>query len=194
MRQLFSAPFQCHIFLLIDGRHSVRRATLIGLCGTARQRHRRKQADFFTYLIAILRAGVFHMFCWALKQRGVRNYACVELFLPCELRATPRGCQFDSAELLCIFCGAGREVPCSQLLLVCPQMMSLHANNVLQRVRVLIGFACTLIVLAALCGHATLEWWENGAGRCMAASRPSFTARWGGVHCGVLSADVLLSS
>ncbi|KAF5217914.1 hypothetical protein ECC02_009205 [Trypanosoma cruzi] len=52
MRQLFSAPFQCRIFLLIDGRHSVRRATLIGLCGTARQRHRRKQADDFTYLIA----------------------------------------------------------------------------------------------------------------------------------------------
>ncbi|RNC41375.1 hypothetical protein TcCL_NonESM09075 [Trypanosoma cruzi] len=51
MRQLFSAPFQCRIFLLIDGRHSVRRATLIGLCGTARQRHRRKQADVFTYLI-----------------------------------------------------------------------------------------------------------------------------------------------
>ncbi|RNC42054.1 hypothetical protein TcCL_NonESM08327, partial [Trypanosoma cruzi] len=46
MRQLFTAPFQCRIFLLIDGRHSVRRATLIGLCGTARQRHRRKQADF----------------------------------------------------------------------------------------------------------------------------------------------------
>ncbi|RNC52025.1 hypothetical protein TcCL_ESM10797, partial [Trypanosoma cruzi] len=52
MRQLFSAPFQCRIFLLIDGRHSVRRATLIGLCGTARQRHRRKQADLFTYLIS----------------------------------------------------------------------------------------------------------------------------------------------
>ncbi|RNC37827.1 hypothetical protein TcCL_NonESM12990 [Trypanosoma cruzi] len=59
MRQLFSAPFQCRIFLLIDGRHSVRRATLIGLCGTARQRHRRKQADFFTYLNSILRAGIF---------------------------------------------------------------------------------------------------------------------------------------
>ncbi|KAF5216685.1 hypothetical protein ECC02_010523 [Trypanosoma cruzi] len=59
MRQLFSAPFQCRIFLLIDGRHSVRRATLIGLCGTARQRHRRKQPDFFTYLNAILRAGIF---------------------------------------------------------------------------------------------------------------------------------------
>ncbi|RNC32218.1 hypothetical protein TcCL_Unassigned05195, partial [Trypanosoma cruzi] len=59
LRQLFSAPFQCRIFLLIDGRHSVRRATLIGLCGTARQRHRRKQAEFFTYLNVILRAGVF---------------------------------------------------------------------------------------------------------------------------------------
>ncbi|RNC56215.1 hypothetical protein TcCL_ESM06268 [Trypanosoma cruzi] len=59
MRQHFSAPFQCGIFLLIDGRHSVRRATLIGLCGTACQRHRRKQADFFTYLIATLRAGIF---------------------------------------------------------------------------------------------------------------------------------------
>ncbi|ESS62134.1 hypothetical protein TCDM_10236 [Trypanosoma cruzi Dm28c] len=51
MRQLFSAPFQCRIFLLIDGRHSVRRVTLIGLCGTACQRHQTKQADFFTYLI-----------------------------------------------------------------------------------------------------------------------------------------------
>ncbi|ESS55425.1 hypothetical protein TcG_12766 [Trypanosoma cruzi] len=58
MRQLFSAPFQCRI-LLIDGRHSVRRATLIGLCGTARRRHRRKPADFFTYLNVILRAVVF---------------------------------------------------------------------------------------------------------------------------------------
>ncbi|EAN88290.1 hypothetical protein Tc00.1047053506053.60, partial [Trypanosoma cruzi] len=105
MRQLFSAPFQCRIFLLIDGRHSVRRVTLIGLCGTARQRHRRKQADFFTYLNSVLRAGVFHMFCWALKQRGVRNYACVESFLPCELRATPRGCHLYSAELLCLFAG-----------------------------------------------------------------------------------------
>ncbi|RNC52609.1 hypothetical protein TcCL_ESM10137, partial [Trypanosoma cruzi] len=63
MRQLFSAPFQCRIFLLIDGRHSVRRATLIGSCGTARQRHRRKQADFFTCLNVILRAGDFYLFC-----------------------------------------------------------------------------------------------------------------------------------
>ncbi|RNC36156.1 hypothetical protein TcCL_Unassigned00890 [Trypanosoma cruzi] len=43
-------------------------------------------------------------------------------------------------------------------------MLSLHANNVLQRVRVLIGFVCTLILFATLCGHATLEGWENGAG------------------------------
>ncbi|RNC51887.1 hypothetical protein TcCL_ESM10951 [Trypanosoma cruzi] len=63
MRQLFSAPFQCRIFLLIDGRHSVRRATLIGLCGIARQRHRRKQADFFTYLIPSCAQVLFHMFC-----------------------------------------------------------------------------------------------------------------------------------
>ncbi|RNC52108.1 hypothetical protein TcCL_ESM10705 [Trypanosoma cruzi] len=83
---------------------------------------------------------------------------------------------------------AGREIACSLLPLVCPQMLSLHANNVLQRVRVLVGFVCTLIVFATLCGHATLEWWENGAGRCMAASRPSFTARWCGAHCGVDSA------
>ncbi|RNC51441.1 hypothetical protein TcCL_ESM11439, partial [Trypanosoma cruzi] len=62
MRQLFSAPFQCRIFLLIDGRHSVRRATLIGLCGTARQRHRRKQADLFTYLISSC-AQVFFSTC-----------------------------------------------------------------------------------------------------------------------------------
>ncbi|RNC39886.1 hypothetical protein TcCL_NonESM10702 [Trypanosoma cruzi] len=46
MRQLFTAPFQCRIFLLIDGLHSVRRVILVGLCGTARQHHRRKQADF----------------------------------------------------------------------------------------------------------------------------------------------------
>ncbi|RNE99515.1 hypothetical protein TcG_12017 [Trypanosoma cruzi] len=59
MRQLFSASFQCRIFLLIDGRHSVRRVTLIGSCGTARQRHRRKQAEEFTYLNVILRAGIF---------------------------------------------------------------------------------------------------------------------------------------
>ncbi|ESS55274.1 hypothetical protein TCDM_13267 [Trypanosoma cruzi Dm28c] len=44
--QLFSAPFQCRIFLLIDGRHSVRRVTLIGLCGTARQRHRESRPTF----------------------------------------------------------------------------------------------------------------------------------------------------
>ncbi|RNC36324.1 hypothetical protein TcCL_Unassigned00708 [Trypanosoma cruzi] len=43
-------------------------------------------------------------------------------------------------------------------------MLSLHAKNVLQRVRVLIGFVCALILFATLCGHATLEWWENGAG------------------------------
>ncbi|RNC41327.1 hypothetical protein TcCL_NonESM09131 [Trypanosoma cruzi] len=57
-----------------------------------------------------------------------------------------------------------REIPCSLLLLVCPQKLSPHANNVLQRVRVLIGFVCTLILFATLCGRATLEWWENGAG------------------------------
>ncbi|RNC32974.1 hypothetical protein TcCL_Unassigned04366 [Trypanosoma cruzi] len=51
----------------------------------------------------------------------------------------------------------GREIPCSQLLLVYPQMLSLHANNVLQRMRGMIGFVCTLIVFATLCGHATLE-------------------------------------
>ncbi|RNC36383.1 retrotransposon hot spot (RHS) protein [Trypanosoma cruzi] len=43
-------------------------------------------------------------------------------------------------------------------------MLSLHANNVLQRVRVLIGFVCTLILFAALCGHARIDGWENGAG------------------------------
>ncbi|RNC56579.1 hypothetical protein TcCL_ESM05831 [Trypanosoma cruzi] len=105
MRQLFSAPFQCRIFLLIDGRHSVRRATLIGLCGTARQRHWRKQTDFFTYLIVILRALILLFYWCALKQRGIRNYVCVEFFLPCELRATPRGCHLDSAELLFLFAG-----------------------------------------------------------------------------------------
>ncbi|RNC55679.1 hypothetical protein TcCL_ESM06830 [Trypanosoma cruzi] len=72
-------------------------------------------------------------------------------------------------------------------------MLSLHANNVLQRVRVLVGFVCTLILFATLCGHATLEGWENGAGRCMAASRPSFSARWCGAHCGVNSAMRLRS-
>ncbi|KAF5218659.1 hypothetical protein ECC02_008440 [Trypanosoma cruzi] len=63
MRHIFSAPFQFRIFLLIDGRHSVRRATLIGLCGTARQRHRRKQAEFFTYLIP----------------------SCAQVFFPCSV-------------------------------------------------------------------------------------------------------------
>ncbi|RNC41011.1 hypothetical protein TcCL_NonESM09468 [Trypanosoma cruzi] len=72
-------------------------------------------------------------------------------------------------------------------------MISLHANNVLQRVRVMVGFVCTLVLFATLCGHATLEWWENGAGRCMAASRPSFTARWCGAHCGADSAMSLRS-
>ncbi|ESS54914.1 hypothetical protein TCDM_13660 [Trypanosoma cruzi Dm28c] len=57
--QLFSVSFQCRIFLLIDGRHSVRCATLIGLCGTACQRQRTRQADFFKYLNAILRALIF---------------------------------------------------------------------------------------------------------------------------------------
>ncbi|RNC51433.1 hypothetical protein TcCL_ESM11448 [Trypanosoma cruzi] len=72
-------------------------------------------------------------------------------------------------------------------------MLSLHANNVLHRVRVLIGFVCTLVLFATLCGHATLEWWENGAGRCMAASRPLFSARWCGAHCGADSAMWLRS-
>ncbi|RNF13792.1 hypothetical protein TcG_08229, partial [Trypanosoma cruzi] len=121
-------PFQCHI-LLIDGRHSVRRATLIGLRGTARQRHRRKQAEDFTYLNAVLRARIFHMFCWALKQRGVRNYACVELVLPCEPQATPRGCHFYSAELLCLFAGLTGKLhaPCY----CCCVQMPLHARTVL---------------------------------------------------------------
>ncbi|RNC40879.1 hypothetical protein TcCL_NonESM09610 [Trypanosoma cruzi] len=76
-----------------------------------------------------------------------------------------------------------REIACSLLLLVCPQKFSLHANNVLQRVRGMIGFVCALVLFATLCGHATPEWWENGAGRCMAAFRPSFSARWCGAHC-----------
>ncbi|EKG03735.1 hypothetical protein TCSYLVIO_005213, partial [Trypanosoma cruzi] len=42
MRQLFSAPFQCRYFFMIDGRHSVRCATLIGLCGIARQHRQNK--------------------------------------------------------------------------------------------------------------------------------------------------------
>ncbi|RNC35472.1 hypothetical protein TcCL_Unassigned01637 [Trypanosoma cruzi] len=71
--------------------------------------------------------------------------------------------------------------------------MPFHANDVLQRARVLIGFACALILFATLCGHAILEGWENGAGRCMAASRPLFTARWCGAHCGADSAMWLRS-
>ncbi|RNC42166.1 hypothetical protein TcCL_NonESM08198 [Trypanosoma cruzi] len=81
---------------------------------------------------------------------------------------------------------AGREIPCSLLLLVCPQMLSLHANNVLQRVRGIVGFVCTRILFATLCGHATLEWWENGAGRCMAAS-PHCPLHGGAVHTVVLT-------
>ncbi|RNC41374.1 hypothetical protein TcCL_NonESM09074 [Trypanosoma cruzi] len=30
--------------------------------------------------------------------------------------------------------------------------------------RVLIGFVCTLILFATLCGHATLEWWKMERG------------------------------
>ncbi|KAF5216066.1 hypothetical protein ECC02_011196 [Trypanosoma cruzi] len=74
MRHLFSAPFQFCIFRLIDGRHSVRRATLIGLCGIARQRHRRKQADFFTYLIPSC-AQVFFL----LVLLGTQTARCPEL-------------------------------------------------------------------------------------------------------------------
>ncbi|RNE97009.1 hypothetical protein TcG_12967 [Trypanosoma cruzi] len=76
--QPFSAPFQFRIFLLGDGRHSVRRVTLIGLCGTARQRHRREQADFFTYLNAVLRARIFsHVLLMCTQTARIRNHACV---------------------------------------------------------------------------------------------------------------------
>ncbi|RNC60692.1 hypothetical protein TcCL_ESM01684 [Trypanosoma cruzi] len=81
MRQLFSAPFQCRIFRLIDGRHSVRRATLIGLCGTARQRHRRKQADFFTYLIPSC-AQVFFLLALLGTQTSRSPELCVCGILP----------------------------------------------------------------------------------------------------------------
>ncbi|RNC53347.1 hypothetical protein TcCL_ESM09328 [Trypanosoma cruzi] len=128
------------------------------------------------------------MFCWVLKQRGIQSYACVEFFLPCELWAAPRGCHFDSAELLCLFAGLAEKFCatsyCCCVLKCCHSMRS----NVLQRVRVLIGFVCTLIPFATLCGHAKPEGRGNGAGRCLAASRPSFTARWCGAHCGVDSA------
>ncbi|RNE95402.1 hypothetical protein TcG_13418 [Trypanosoma cruzi] len=60
---------------------------------------------FHVFKCPLARTYFFHVFCWALKQRGVRNYACVEFFLPCELRATPRGCHFYSAELLYLFTG-----------------------------------------------------------------------------------------
>ncbi|RNC51969.1 hypothetical protein TcCL_ESM10859 [Trypanosoma cruzi] len=66
--------------------------------------------------------------------------------------------------------------------------LSLHANNVLHRVGGMIGVVCTLVLFASFCGYATLEWWENGAGRCMAASLPLFTARWCSAHCAVGSA------
>ncbi|RNC32048.1 hypothetical protein TcCL_Unassigned05382 [Trypanosoma cruzi] len=127
------------------------------------------------------------MFCWALKQRGVRNCACVELVLPCELRASPRGCHLDSAELLCLFAGMTGKFRAA-CYCWCVPMLSLHANDVVQRVRMLIGLVCALVLFAALCGHATLEWWGNGAGRCMAVSHPLFTARWCGAHCGADSA------
>ncbi|RNC46461.1 hypothetical protein TcCL_NonESM03717 [Trypanosoma cruzi] len=107
------------------------------------------------------------------------------------MRAWNSSCHLDCGQhrgAVTLIRRVGREIPCSQLPLVCPQMLSLHANNVLQRVRGMIGFVCTLILFATLCGHATLEGWQNGAGRCMAAFRPSFTARWCGAHCGVDSA------
>ncbi|RNF07250.1 hypothetical protein TcG_10159 [Trypanosoma cruzi] len=99
-----------------------------------------------------------------------------------------RGAATLTPQSCCVSLQGWQGNPCSQLLLVCPQMLSLHANNVFQRVRGMIGFVCTLILFATLCGHATIEWWENGAGRCMAASSLSFTARWCGAHSGADSA------
>ncbi|RNC61337.1 hypothetical protein TcCL_ESM00838 [Trypanosoma cruzi] len=99
-----------------------------------------------------------------------------------------RGAATLTPQSYCVSLRVGREISCSLLLLVCPQMLSLHANNVLQRVRVLVGFVCTLILFATFCGQTKPEGWENGAGRCMAASRPFFGARWCGAHCGADSA------
>ncbi|RNC39822.1 hypothetical protein TcCL_NonESM10773, partial [Trypanosoma cruzi] len=45
---------------------------------------------FHVFKYHLARMYFLHMFCWALRQRGTRKYACVEFFLPCELRATPR--------------------------------------------------------------------------------------------------------
>ncbi|KAF5215640.1 hypothetical protein ECC02_011646 [Trypanosoma cruzi] len=185
MRQLFSASFQCRIFLLIDGRHSVRRATLIGLCGIARQRHRRNQADFFTYLNAVLCARIFHMFCWALKQRGVRNHACVEFFLPCEWRATPRGCHFDSAELLCLFAGLAGKFHAATY---CWCVLNCHSmrSKVFQRVRGLLGL-CALWFCLLLCAgtqHLSGGKMERGD----AWPRPAYRSVHGGVvHIAVLT-------
>ncbi|ESS61346.1 hypothetical protein TCDM_11072 [Trypanosoma cruzi Dm28c] len=157
MRQLFSAPFQCHIFLLIDGRHSVRRVTLIGLCGTARQRHRGKQAGFFKYLIPSC-AQVFFPHVLLGTQKARCPELCVRGIIPAIWTAgNTEGLPLLLRRVVVSLRRVGREIPCSQLLLVCAQMLSLHSNNVLQRVRVLIGFVCTLILFAIFCGHATPE-------------------------------------
>ncbi|ESS61444.1 hypothetical protein TcG_13072 [Trypanosoma cruzi] len=121
LRQLFSAPFQCRIFLLGDGRHSVRRVTLIGLCGTARQRRRRKQAEFFTYLIPSC-AQVFFTCSVDVHSNGEGSgtmRACnLSFHVNCgqhrgTVTLTPQSC--------CVsLCRAGREIACGLLLLLCP--------------------------------------------------------------------------
>ncbi|ESS61572.1 hypothetical protein TCDM_10829 [Trypanosoma cruzi Dm28c] len=120
MRQLFSAPFQCRIFLLIDGRHSVRRATLIGLRGTACQRRRRKQADFFTCLIVILRALIF-ITCSVDVHSGSEGSGTMCAWnSSCHVnRRQHRGAATLFRRVVVSLCGAGREITCSQLLLVC---------------------------------------------------------------------------
>ncbi|RNC54783.1 hypothetical protein TcCL_ESM07774 [Trypanosoma cruzi] len=157
MRQLFSAPFQCRIFLLIDGRHSVRRATLIGLCGTACQRRWTKQVDAFKYFNFILRALILLYVLLVCTQTARDPELCVRGILSCHLNCGQhRGAATLTPQSFCVLTGLTGKFHADSYCW-CPQMLSLHANNVLHRVRGMIGFVCTLIVFATLCGHATLE-------------------------------------
>ncbi|RNC54984.1 hypothetical protein TcCL_ESM07546 [Trypanosoma cruzi] len=70
------------LFLLIDGRHSVRRVTFIGLCGIARQHYRTKQAETFAYLNAILRGSNFLLVMLMCTQLARSLEPCVRGILP----------------------------------------------------------------------------------------------------------------
>ncbi|RNC35947.1 hypothetical protein TcCL_Unassigned01128 [Trypanosoma cruzi] len=121
MRQLVSAPFQCRtFFLLIDGRRSVRRATLIGLCGTARQHHQTKQADLFTCLNAVLRAVIFLRSVGHSNSEGFGNMRAWNLSCHVDC-GQHRGAVTLLRRVVVSLRRVGREIPCSLLLLVCPK-------------------------------------------------------------------------